>query len=119
MPLPVSPRIRTVDDVLATANLPIGPVKTCEEHLARSSLASERVASALVGLTAGIAIALSVVGVYGAMADMVVRRRRELALRIALGARALGLVMQVVRQRLKLAGAGAAAGLVAALIAVS
>ncbi|HET9371401.1 MAG TPA: FtsX-like permease family protein, partial [Vicinamibacterales bacterium] len=108
---------KRIDDVLATANLPIGPVKTFEEHLARSSLAPERVASALVGLTAGIAIALSVVGVYGAMADMVVRRRRELALRIALGARALGLVMQVVRQGLKLAGTGAAAGLVAALIA--
>ena len=93
-------------------------VGTLEEHLMRTSLAAERIATALVGVCALMALALSVAGVYAVMADLVVRRRRELALRIALGAGAWRLVGNIVREGLRMAAIGGAAGLAIAVVGV-
>jgi hypothetical protein len=92
-------------------------VSTFEDYLAQTSLASERIATALMAMCAGLALGVSLVGVYGVMTDTVVRRRRELALRIALGANALRLVGHVAAAGLRLAGAGAAIGLALSLVA--
>jgi hypothetical protein len=89
-------------------------VATLEEHLERTSLAAARIATSLVGVCAALALVLSLAGVYAVMADLVRRRRRELALRIALGASAWTLVAGIVREGLRLAAAGGAAGLLLA-----
>jgi len=92
------------------------PVDTLEAHLERTSLAAERIATTLVGVCAGLALALSLAGVYAVMADLVVRRRRELALRIALGAAAWRLVGGIVREGLRLAAVGGVVGLAVSVI---
>ena len=70
------------------------------------------------GLLGGVALALSVTGLYGVLAYMLTQRTREIGIRMALGATARGIIDLVVRQCLRLAGVGAIAGLVAAAIAM-
>ena len=77
----VERRLTAVDD-----GAPVRPVMTLEEYLSRTSLGPERVATALVAVSAGVALALAIVGVYAVMADSVREKRREIAVRLALGA---------------------------------
>jgi putative ABC transport system permease protein len=97
---------------------PVRPVVTLEEHLSRTALGPERIATALVGTSAAVSLALAAIGVYGVMADTVVQRRREIAVRLALGARGRHVVGDVLRDGLRIAAAGVAIGLTAAWIAV-
>ena len=93
-------------------------VSTLEEHMARTALGPERIAAVLVGCSAVVALALGLLGVYGVMSDTVLQRKREIALRLALGARAGGIVVGVLRHGLRIAAVGGAAGLAAGWIAV-
>jgi putative ABC transport system permease protein len=93
-------------------------VLTLDEHNARTSLGPERIATLLVGTCAVIALSLAILGVYGVMSDAVLQRKREIALRLALGARAGGIVGGVLRHGLRIAAAGGATGLGLAWIAV-
>lgn len=68
------------------------------------------------GLLGSVALALSVTGLYGVLAYMLTQRTREIGIRIALGATARGVIHLVVRQCLRLAGVGALAGLLLALL---
>jgi putative ABC transport system permease protein len=61
------------------------------------------------------AVLIAAVGVYGVSAYWVARRRREMAIRMALGASPDRLVIAVFARSLRLAGAGAIVGLVVAL----
>jgi putative ABC transport system permease protein len=91
-------------------------VTTLAAYLSAHALAQERIATTLVGASAALGVALSVVGLYGAMADAGRRRRREIALRLALGAQRWRIVRDVVVGGARLAAAGAAAGLAASLL---
>jgi hypothetical protein len=91
-------------------------VTSLETHLGRNALAAERIAALLVSASAAIAFLLGTIGVYGVMAESVRLRRRELALRVALGAQAWRVLRQVLVEGLRLAGIGAGAGLIAALV---
>jgi ABC-type antimicrobial peptide transport system permease subunit len=62
------------------------------------------------------ALVLAGVGVYGVLSYAMTRRRRELAVRMALGARPGGVRRLVVGSGLRLAAAGVAVGLVAAVM---
>jgi putative ABC transport system permease protein len=74
-------------------------------------LAADRIATILVGAAAATAITLGVLGLYGAMSDATRRRRREIAVRLALGAQGWRVVRQILTEGVRLAGAGAAAGI--------
>jgi hypothetical protein len=78
-------------------------------------LARDRFLVALFGLFSASALALAAVGIYGVLAWEVVRRRRELGVRVALGAAPGRLVGSVVRRGLVPSLAGLAVGLAAAL----
>jgi predicted permease len=93
--------------------LPLGGLKTMDEHL-RRSLSKPRFFSTLVTAFGVLAVTLALIGIYAMMAWSVSERRREFAIRLALGARNPALVGMVVRQALILAAVGIAAGLVAA-----
>ena len=93
---------------------PIYSVRTMEQIIS-GSLAERRFTMLLLIIFAATALLLAAVGIYGVMSYAVTRRTHELGIRAALGASRREIVGLVVRQGMKLAGVGMAAGLVAAL----
>jgi putative ABC transport system permease protein len=92
-------------------------VTTLDAHLSRTALAPERISMLLVGAAAAIALTLGALGLYGAMADSAHHHRREIALRLALGAQRWRVIGHVLSEGLRLAGSGTAAGMLAAVLA--
>jgi len=80
------------------------------------SVGQERFTMLVLGLFAGLAITLALIGVHGVLSYLVARRARELGLRLALGAAPGTVVSQIVWQGVRLAGVGVGLGLVTALI---
>ena len=91
-------------------------VRTLAEHLSNTALASERIATVLVGAAATSALILGGLGLYGAMSEATRQRRREIAMRIALGAQGHRVIGLVLADGLRFAGAGAIAGMLASLM---
>jgi putative ABC transport system permease protein len=87
-----------------------------EEHL-WASVARPRSNARLFGMFALLALVLAMVGVYGVMAHAVSERTREVAIRIALGARRRAILAMILREGVLVALAGVAIGLIAALAA--
>ena len=85
------------------------------EELLAEPLAQPRFNTMLLGLLGGLALVLSVLGIYGVVSYAVSRRIHEIGLRMALGAGATDVVRLVLKQVVVLALAGIAIGLVAAL----
>jgi len=92
-------------------------VKSLDQHLQQTALAPLRITLVLVGATALATFVLILLGLHGALEDMVRRRRREIAIRIALGARRRHVMQLILSAGFRLAAAGTVAGL-AATIAV-
>ena len=76
---------------------------------------SQRLGLYLVGSFAGLAIAMVIAGLYGVLSQLVSYRRREIGVRMALGATRGSVAKLVLRQGSILIGAGLAAGLRAGL----
>jgi predicted permease len=108
---------RAIAETLARVDKALRPtdVVSLEEHVA-SSLLRERMMATLAGFFGLQAVVLSAVGIYGVMIFQVARRRREIGIRMAMGADARTVVGMVVGQtaQLTLLGGliGAAAGLI-------
>src|SRR6185295_14706577 len=101
--------VRAVDP-----NEPVFAVRTMNAVVA-SALAERRFTMLLLGVFAVTALSLSAIGIYGVMAYFVTQRRREIGIRIALGATPRNVVAMVLVQGVRLAAAGVAIGLVGAL----
>jgi predicted permease len=89
--------------------LPVTSVQTMEEVVA-SSVGQQRLISAMAGLFALLAALLAMVGVFGVMTYNVRRQRRELGIRLALGAERSRLRRLIVTRGLKLAIGGTLIG---------
>ncbi|MGE0040852.1 MAG: ADOP family duplicated permease [Vicinamibacterales bacterium] len=71
---------------------------------------SLRMTATFVSFAGGVAIALTLVGLYGALAFSVASRTREIGVRLALGAPPRGILAMVTREGLGMVGAGALLG---------
>ncbi|HEY8054326.1 MAG TPA: ABC transporter permease [Terriglobales bacterium] len=94
-------------------NIPLAATTTMA-HYYDASLAQTRFTMSVLGLAAGMGLLVGIIGLYGVLAYAVAQRRRELGVRIALGAAPAGLMQAVVRQGLGLAALGTLLGLLAA-----
>ncbi len=95
-------------------SLPVGEVVSLE-HRISGSLAEARFMAVLLGSFAGLALVLAAVGLCGALLYGVNQRKRELGIRLAVGARQGDLLRLVLGRGLALALAGLAIGLGGAL----
>lgn len=91
-------------------SLPLAKVRTLND-VYRQSMARTSFTLVLLGIAGSIALMLSVVGVYGVIAYAAAQRRREVSIRLALGAQPKALKWVFVRKGLVLNFAGSAAGL--------
>jgi predicted permease len=97
-------------------NLPLTGVFTLTE-IFDQSLWAPRMGASLLAVFAGLSLVLAVIGIYGVMAYSVNQRRRELGIRMALGASRADVLRLVVGQGLRLTLMGVAFGLVASFAA--
>jgi predicted permease len=96
------------------ANVSPSELITMREQINRTT-ASQRVAVTMLVAFGGLALVLAAIGLYGVMASTVAQSRRELALRMALGAEPADLVRVVLTKGLAVTAAGIVIGTVAAL----
>jgi predicted permease len=85
------------------------------QSIVRDSLGNRRLLLTLLALFAGFALVLSAAGVYGVMSYGVTQRRREIGIRIALGAKFGDVTGMVLRDVLGVAAIGLGVGVVASL----
>lgn len=95
----------------------LAPTLRTMEDLRADSLARPRFNSIILGTFSFLALALSVVGIYGLLSYSVERRRHELGVRVALGASRGAVLRLVLAEGMRLAGIGLLIGLGGAFIA--
>lgn len=101
---------------LAFPDVQVSRARTMRE-LFESRLASPRFSLVLIAAFAATALLIAIIGVYGVVNYLVTRRRREIGIRMALGADAGRVIRAVVGEGLWLAAGGALVGLTGALAA--
>jgi hypothetical protein len=95
-------------------DLPLAQVSTLQEIYAKS-LQRTSLVMAMLAIAAAMALVVGLVGIYGVVSYSVSQRRREIGIRLAVGAPPNGVVGMFVRQALVVAVAGIGAGSIAAL----
>ena len=96
-------------------SLPLAQVRTLDE-LYRESMARTSFTLVMLAIAGAMALLLSVSGLYGVIAYAVSRRRREIGIRLALGARGVEIRRLFLRRGLVVAAVGVAIGLVGAAV---
>jgi predicted permease len=96
-------------------HVPVVRLQTLNQQIA-FSLRTERLVASLSAVFGGLATLLAVIGLYGVMAYVVLRRTREIGIRIALGATRSHVIRMVMREVLMVIAAGLAAGFSLALV---
>jgi predicted permease len=114
--LPASALAPTLERAVRAVN-PAVPIVGLREMEAvfGESIGRSRLLAQLLGAFAGLALLLAVLGTYGVLAFMVAERRREIGIRVAIGATRGSIVALVTRQGLIIVSIGLAAGLAGAV----
>jgi predicted permease len=99
----------------ADPSLPIIRLRNMEDVF-RDSVRRPRMLMQLLAGFAGLALLLAAIGTYGVLSYMVTQQRREIGIRMALGAERVTVLRAVMGHGLKLTCAGLVAGLAAALV---
>jgi len=99
-------------------DIPVTQLRTMNE-LMFLQLSQPRFAMVLLSAFAGLALTLTIVGLYGVMTYSVTRRTREIGVRMALGAQREAVLKMVLRDAALLLGLGIVLGIAAALASAS
>jgi putative ABC transport system permease protein len=110
LPTQVREQIQSVDPTL-----PVFDAQTLTDTVS-ASISERRFSMQIIALFAVTALLLAAIGIYGVISYLVTERTHEIGIRIALGAEKSSILRMVLRQGLRLALAGAAIGLLGALI---
>jgi predicted permease len=98
-----------------TRDQPMYIVRTVEQ-IVSESLGARRFTMLLLIIFAATALLLAAIGIYGVMSYAVTRRTHELGIRTSLGASRREIIALVIRQGMRLAAVGLAAGVIASLV---
>jgi ABC-type antimicrobial peptide transport system permease subunit len=112
-PATLAPALRAAMDAV-DPGLPLSGVRAMDDVVAES-LARERFLVVLFGLFAALSVVLASLGVYGVTAEAAAGRRREVGVRIAVGARAGEVVRLMLRRQAPAVAVGVGAGLLGAV----
>jgi putative ABC transport system permease protein len=96
-------------------DLPLADVRTLD-NVADDAVAQARFTTTLLGMFAALALTLATIGIYGVISLLVTRRRQEIGIRIALGARPRSIVSMVIKRGMVLAAIGVTLGVVGAAL---
>jgi len=96
-------------------NVPVVRLRTMDAVFT-DTIQRPRFLAQLLGVFASLALLLAAVGTYGVFSYIVVERRSEIGIRMALGAPRLGVLAHVMKEGLVLAGIAVAVGLAAAYL---
>jgi predicted permease len=112
------PLVRTVGTALAAAD-PVADIEVKTMHDAfQASLLPSRAGAVVFGAMSLLGLGLASIGLYGVLLFAVSRRRRELGIRVALGATPADVLSMVAGESARLVAVGAAIGLALAVFAV-
>lgn len=96
------------------SNLPVASERTMEDVYGKS-LARTSFTLVMLGIAGVMALTLGIIGIYGVISFIVSQRKREIGIRMALGAQRGDVAQMVLRQGATMALAGVTIGIVAAL----
>lgn len=113
--LPPSALSQTIEGVVREADPAVPVVRLRDmDGVFDESIRRPRLLAQLLGAFAGLALLLAAIGTYGVLSYMVAERRREIGIRMALGADQASVLAQVMKQGLGLTTVGIIAGLAGA-----
>src|SRR6202790_2186937 len=95
------------------SNLPLASVRTMEDVYDKS-VARTSFTLVMLGIAGAMALALGIIGIYGVISYTVSQRKREIGIRLALGAQGGDVLQMVLKQGAKMAMVGVAIGIGAA-----
>jgi predicted permease len=115
--LPLATLAPTITQIVRELDpgVPVARLRVMDDVFTES-IRRPRLLAQLLTVFSAIALALAAIGTYGVLASMVAERRREIGIRLAIGADRSRILTRVMKDGLRLAGAGLVCGLAGTLV---